>query len=126
MNRVDEIYKKARQKLNAFLRVTFYKGLPKRSMLLNAFFLSQFSYCPLVWMFHSRGKNNKINRLHERCLRIIYSDKKSTFIELLEKDNFVPIHKLNLRFLAIEMLKFKRGLAYALCKEVIPQNRQNR
>ena len=26
-------------------------------------------------MFHSRGKNNKINRLNERCLQIILSDK---------------------------------------------------
>ena len=32
-----------------------------------AFFLSQFGYCLLVWLFHSRGKNNKINRLQERC-----------------------------------------------------------
>ena len=41
-------------------------------------------YCPLVWMFHSLGKNNKLNRLQERCLRIIYSDKKSASIELLD------------------------------------------
>ena len=28
-----------------------------------------------------------INRIHERALRIVYRDKKSTFKELLEKDN---------------------------------------
>ena len=76
---VDEICKKAGQKLNALSRVTPYMDLSKRRILLNAFFISQFSYCPLVWMFHSRGKNNKINRIHERCLRIVYNDKKSTF-----------------------------------------------
>ena len=53
---VDEIYKKAGQKLNALSRVTPYMGLSKRRILLNAFLISQFSYCPLVWMFHSRGK----------------------------------------------------------------------
>ena len=37
-------------------------------------------------MFHSRTLNNKINRLHERCLRIIYNDKLSNFEELLHKD----------------------------------------
>ena len=63
--------------------------LQKRCILLNAFFISQFSYCPFVWMFHSRGKNNKINGIHERCLRIIYNDYKSTFYELLEKDGSV-------------------------------------
>ena len=28
---------------------------------MNSFFTSQFNYCPLVWMFHSRTMNNKIN-----------------------------------------------------------------
>ena len=102
-------------------------GFLKRRMFLNAFFLIQFGYCPLVWMFQSRSKNNKINRLHERCLRIIYnSDKKSTLIELLKNDNSFSTHKQNLRFLAIEMFRFKRGLACALLKKMIPQNRQNR
>ena len=31
-------------------------------------FMLQFNYYPLTWMSHSRPKNNKINRLHERCL----------------------------------------------------------
>ena len=65
-------------------------------------------------MFHIVGQNNLINQLHERCFRmkcfsheIIYSDKKSNFLELLEKDNSVSIHKQNLHFLAIDMFKFK-------------------
>ena len=40
--------------------------------------------------------NNKINRLHEKCLRIVYSDKTSSFEELLEKDGSVTIHTRNL------------------------------
>ena len=32
----------------------------------------QFDYCPLVWMFHGRVLNRKINYLHERSLRIAY------------------------------------------------------
>ena len=60
-------------------------NISKRRILLNAFFRSQFSYCPLVWMCHTRANNGKINRLHERCLRIIYSDKQSSFETLLEK-----------------------------------------
>ena len=58
-NHIDEICKKAGQKLNALSRVIPYMGLSKRCILLNAIFISQFSYCLLVWMFHSRGK--KIN-----------------------------------------------------------------
>ena len=40
---------------------------------MNAFFNSQFNYCPLVWMCHNHTTNRKINRIHERCLRIIYN-----------------------------------------------------
>ena len=64
---------KARAKINALGRVAPFMNIEKRRTIMNAFFNSQFSYCPLIWMFHSRLINNKINRLHERCLRIVYS-----------------------------------------------------
>ena len=56
-------------------------------------------------MFHSRGLNNKINPIHERALKITYSDNTSNFQELLEKNNFVSIHHRNLQVLATEMCK---------------------
>ena len=65
---VGNICQKANRKINALARLTNYMELPKRRLLLNAFFKAQFNYCPVVWMFHSRSLNNKINRLHERCL----------------------------------------------------------
>ena len=58
-------------------------SLDKRKMLLTAFIQSQFSYCPLFWMFHLRTLNSKINRLREKALRIVYGDYKSKFDELL-------------------------------------------
>ena len=67
-------------------------------------------------MFHSRGRNTKINRIHERCLRIIYNDKKSTFYELLG----------SLRFFACEMFKLKRDMVPELIKELILPNKQHR
>ena len=70
---------------------------------MNAFFNSQFSYCPLVWMCRSRTNNKKINKLNERCLRIVYNDKQSSFNELLEKDGSVSIHMRNIQILATEM-----------------------
>ena len=76
--------------------------LPKGRILMNVSFKTQFNYCPAIWMFHSRTLNKKINRLHERCLRIIYNDKLSNFEELLHKDNFVSIHHNNIHALAIE------------------------
>ena len=96
---------------NALARVTNYMELPKRRILMNAFFKVQFNYCPVVWMFHNRSLNNKINRLHERCLRIIYNDKHSNFEELLVKDNFVSTHHNNIPTLAMEMYKVANGMS---------------
>ena len=55
---------------------------------MKSFITSQFGYCPLIWMFHSRALNNKINSIHERALTITYNDSKSTFEELLNNSNF--------------------------------------
>ena len=109
---------KARAKISALGRVAPFMNIEKRKMIMNAFFNSQFSYCPLIWMFHNRLINNKINRLHERCLRIVHNDNQSTFEELLEKDNTVSVHQRNLQFLAIELYKVINGISPDLMKEV--------
>ena len=113
---------KARAKINALRRVAPFMNIEKRRAIMNAFFNSQFSYSPLIWMFHSRLINNKINRLHERCLLIVYSDNQSTFEELLEKDNTVSVHQGNLQFLATELYKVLNGLSPDLMKDVFPLN----
>ena len=51
---LSETCKKASRKLYALDRVTRYMNLSKRKILMNAFFNSQFSYCPLTCMCHSR------------------------------------------------------------------------
>ena len=86
---LSEICKKASRKLYGLDRETPYMKLSKRKILMNAFFNLQFSYCLLIWMCHSRIINKKINRLHERFLRITYCDKQSSFEELLEKNSSV-------------------------------------
>ena len=115
---IENICQKANRKLNALARVTNYMELPKRRILMNAFFKAQFNYCPIVWMFHSRSLNNKINRLHERCLRIIYNDKRSSFEELLVKDNSVSVHHNNIHTLAIEMYKVVNGISPEIMNDV--------
>ena len=60
---INDTCKKADPKLNALARITPYMDFNKKILLLNAFFMSQFNHCQLVWMCHNRIKNNKINRL---------------------------------------------------------------
>ena len=116
--RIITIYQRANRKLNAVAKLTPSMELGKRRILINAFFNSQFNYCPVIWMCHRRALNNKINRLHERCLHIIYNDKSSTFKELLEKDNSVSIHYRNIQALAIEMYKVANGMSPEIVNEI--------
>ena len=93
--------------------------LPKRRILMNAFFKAQFNYCPIIWMFHSRCLNNKINRLHESFLRMTYNDKILNFEELLTKDNSVSIHHSNnIHALATEMYKVGNDMSPDIMNEV--------
>ena len=87
---INNLCKKASQKLNALARIAPYMCLEKRKTVMKAYVASQFGYCPLVWMFHSKSLNNKINSLHERALRITYSDRSSSFENLLKKELFAP------------------------------------
>ena len=80
---------KANQKLHALARISKYLCKDKLKIIMKTFIESQFNYCPLIWMFHSRTLNNKINRIHERALRIIYKDDTLMFSEMLATDNAV-------------------------------------
>ena len=62
---VSKLCKKANQKLHALLRVSMYMNYEERRIIMKSFITSQFGYCPLVWMFHSRGSNDRINKIHE-------------------------------------------------------------
>ena len=69
-------------------------------------------------MFHSRELNNRINRIHERALRLVYQDNSLSFAELPEKDNSVAIHQRNLQVLPTRIFKLKNGLFPEIMKEV--------
>ena len=68
----------------------------KRRMLMKAFVSSKFSYCPLIWMFHSRKMKHSV---HKSALKLVYQDSHDlTFQELLAKDNSVSVDQKNLQF----------------------------
>ena len=108
---ISNLCNKGNQKLHALARISNYLREGKLKIIMKTFVQSQFNYCPLVWMFHNRTLNQKINKLHERALRIIYKNDNSTFQELLDKDGSVTIHQRNLQRLATEMFKIKHHLS---------------
>ena len=114
---VTKLCKKASQKLHALARVSNLVSFKQRKIIMNAFVSSQFNYCPLLWMCHSRVLHTQINRIHERALRIVYRDNLSSFEFLLEKSGSVKIHYRNLQLLAIEIYKALNNISSSLMSE---------
>ena len=65
-----------------------------------------------------KGLKNQNNSLHERALRLVYNDFKSSFHQLLEKDNSVTIHQRNLQILAVEIFKVHNNITPEIIKDV--------
>ena len=59
------ICKKASAKVAALARLVKFLPFERKRLLMKAFIESQFSYCPLIWMFCSRQMNYKINHIQE-------------------------------------------------------------
>ena len=110
--------KKASQKIWALSRLINYLNNSKKKMIFNALLKSQFSYCPLVWMFCSRQTNN-INKIHERALRIVLSDHISDFATMLQNMNEITIHHRNIQILMIEPFKIKYDLALSITDSML-------
>ena len=110
--RVSKLCKKA------LSRVAKYMTKDKLRIVMNSFIISQFGYCPLVWMFHSRGVNNRIIKIHERTLWLVYKDDKTTFEELLMKDKSFTIHDRNLQVLATEIYQVINNISPAITNSI--------
>ena len=83
---ISQLCKKTGRKLHPRTRVFKYMSILECKLIANAFIMSQFSYSPLIWMFHSRAMEHRTNRIHERTLRLIYPNQHQVpFKELLKK-----------------------------------------
>ena len=117
---VSNLCRKASQKLHALSRVSKYMTFSQRKIIFCSFILSQFGYCPLIWMLHSRQLNNRINRIHYRALKLIYNDENSTFEDLLLRDGSFTIHERNIQSLAIELYKVAYGISPEIMRLTFP------
>ena len=107
--------------MHALARISKYLSKDKLNIIMKTFVQSQFNYCPLTWIFHNRTLNNKINKLHERALRIVYKNDDLTFQELLDLDDSITIHQRNLQRLATEMYKVKNKISPLPIRELFTE-----
>ena len=108
---VSSSWKKAGKKLSVSARLSNFMRIKQRRVLMKSFIESQFGFCPVIWMFHGRGVNNKINDLNEPSLRIGHKDNNNSFKDLLKKDNLFTVCHRDIETLAIELFKVKENLS---------------
>ena len=73
-------------------------------------------------MFYSRKTNNRINKLHERPLRLVYRDYESTFEDLLTKDGSFTVHHYSIQTLATELYKVYNNISQTTFEELFTRN----
>ena len=87
---------KAIQKLSALSRLARLLTFDGKPSFLKAFFEYHFKYCSLFCVFCSRRDNNRINKLHERTLRLAYDDCETWFSDLLPIYCSFTVHHTNI------------------------------
>ena len=62
-------------------------------------------------MFCSRKSNDRINKLHERHLRIVYNAYETSLSDFFEKDGSFSAHRANIQILLNEICEVKHNIS---------------
>ena len=107
---ISNLCSKASIQINAMKRIGKYLNTDCRIAMYKSFISSNFSYCPVSWMFCGKQNSDKLQKLQERALRCVFSDYTRPYSDLLKHVNYLSLSALHMRYLAIEMFKCVHGL----------------
>ena len=107
---VQSLCFRASRQINSFKRIAKYLNVERRLTVLKSFILSNFSYCPVTWIFCGKKNCAKLEKLQERALRIVFNDGHASYETLCESANILPLNVYRVRFLGIEVYKCVNGL----------------
>ena len=102
---ISNICRSAANQLNALIRLKSYLSFNAKRALINSYIISNFNYCPLVWMFSTAKSLNKIETLQKRALRFLYNDYSISYEGLLKKTGKIKMNVYRLRNLCVEIYK---------------------
>ena len=114
---INNICERESQKLNALVIVVPYMNMQKRRMIMKSFVMSQFGHCPLIWMFHSRRLNNKINSLWKTFKD--HLSRSYIFISRTVKERHLLFNtSFKLERFATEIFKINRDLSPDILRKI--------
>ena len=96
---------KAARQLNALSRISKQLDSKSKAIVYRSFVASNFTYCNLVWHFCGKTNNNKLEKIQERALRIVYDDYVPPYSVLLKKSGTTTVLTTRLRSMLTEVYK---------------------
>ena len=66
---ISNLCKKAARQINVLRRIGKYLPINCRKVIYQAFILSAFNFCPVIWHFCSEANNKKLEKLNYKALR---------------------------------------------------------
>ena len=102
---VSKLCNKASNQLNAICRLQPYLGQKEKETIINTFVQSNFNYGSSIWHFCNKKSQNKVEKIQERCLKVLSNDYDSSYAELLGNSNSVSMEIKRLRTMLIEIFK---------------------
>ena len=107
---ISKICKSAANKLNALIRLKQFLNFHAKEVLINSYIISNFNYCPLVWVFSNAQSVNEIENLQKRALRFLHDDFEASYKDLLSKGGVFYNEFRRSRTLCVEIYKTLNNL----------------
>ena len=118
---VETVVRKCAAQLNALRRQSKLLNTRAKLTVFNAFIKANLNYCPLVWINRNKTDLNKLEKIQERAVRLIYNDKTSSYNELLRKAAVPSVHTRWQRSLATEVYKAVKGISPSYIQTLFKQ-----
>ena len=111
---IETLMRKAAGQLNYLYSKRKFINIEAKKVLIESFIMSNFNYCPLVWMFCNANLKRKQENIQKRALNFLFDDYKSTYKQLLEKANKKTIEIRKLRMYCIVLMYLKTMYKYKI------------
>ena len=118
----QDLIRNAGGQLNFMVSKKRFLNQEAKRVLIESYFIANFNYCPLVWMFCNKKLTNKQELIQKRALRFLYNDYDSDYEHLLKLANKPTMEVRKLRTLAIEIFKTLNDLNPPFMKEIFTLN----
>lgn len=117
---IEKLQVQASRQINVLYRLSRVLTLPCKIKIMDAFIMSNFNYCSIVYHHCNVGDAKKLEKLMKRALRFVYLNFDCTYNELLSQANRSSLYVSRLRVMLLTVYKIINGLCPPLPIDFFP------